>query len=168
MIDSRATEAGEAVRRRRACNGCGERFSTYERVEPAPLRVRKRSGRLEPFDRDKVAAGMARATTNLPLDPRAVPRAVARVEGRLRERGRREVDSGVVGAEVLAALRDLHEVAYVRFASVYKGFTSPDDFHRELATLEKAAPPKPAGTAGGDAAGPANVAAEEAPSPSDP
>lgn len=168
VIDSRITDGGEAIRRRRACHGCDERFSTYERVEPAPLRVRKRSGVVEPFDRDKVAKGIARATTNLPLEPRAIPRAVARVEGRLRDRGLREVDSGVVGAEVLAALHDVHEVAYVRFASVYKGFTTPEDFHRELASLEKAAPPKPAAD-GPSAATPQAIDGDgAAPRPSDP
>ncbi|QBI21293.1 transcriptional repressor NrdR [Egibacter rhizosphaerae] len=145
VIDSRA--AGEAIRRRRACNSCGQRFSTYERVEQTPLRVRKRSGDVEAFDRDKVAKGIARATTNLPLEPGAVRRAVARVEGRLRDSGRREVTSDVVGGEVLAALRELHDVAYMRFASVYKSFTSPEDFHRELASLSTDdEPPEPAST----------------------
>ena len=136
VIDSRTAEEGDAIRRRRACLVCGQRFSTYERVEQAPLQVRKRSGDLEPFDRDKVAKGMVRATKNLMLEPGAVRRAVARVEGRLRDQHRRHVSSEDVGAAVLDALSDLHEVAYLRFASVYKSFTSPEDFHRELAHLE--------------------------------
>src|SRR5690606_13009440 len=133
---------GDAIRRRRECLACQQRFSTYERAEQAPLLIRKRSGSTEPFDRDKVLSGIVRATKNLPLEPNAVRRAVARVEARLRSTGRRELPSEAVGAEVLDALRDLDPVAYVRFASVYKGFTSPEDFVRELASLEKASPPK--------------------------
>jgi transcriptional repressor NrdR len=91
-----------------------------------------------------VLAGVAKATKNLDVDAEEVRRAAARVEAGLRALGGREVGSEAVGAEVLAALRDLDPVAYMRFASVYKGFTSPDDFRRELATLEKEAPPKPA------------------------
>lgn len=143
VIDSRSTDEGQAIRRRRTCGSCGQRFSTYERVEHAPLRVRKRSGTLEPFEREKVAKGIARATKNLPLEPGAVRRAAARVEGRLRERNRREVSSQEVGAEVLDALRDLNEVAYVRFASVYKSFTSPADFQRELERLAAEGTPEP-------------------------
>ena len=137
VIDSRSAQDGHAIRRRRACLACGQRFSTYERVEQAPLLVRKRSGSVEPFDSEKVAKGMARATKNLALEPGAVRRAVAGVEGRLREQHRREVDSETVGAAVLDALRTLHEVAYLRFASVYKSFTRTEDFQRELAALER-------------------------------
>jgi transcriptional repressor NrdR len=144
VIDSRAAEGGAAVRRRRECQACGQRFSTYERAEQSSLVVRKRNGVAEPFDRAKVLAGVAKATKNLDVDHEAIRVATARVEAQLRALGRREVGSEDVGAEVLAALRDLDPVAYVRFASVYKGFTSPDDFRRELATLEKEAPPKPA------------------------
>jgi len=142
VVDSRPVDDGEAIRRRRECLACQQRFSTYERAEQAPLVVRKRSGRTEPFDRDKVLSGIVRATKNLPLEPDAIRRVVARVEARLRATGRRELRSEEVGAEVLDALRDLDPVAYVRFASVYKGFTSPDDFVRELASLEKGTAPK--------------------------
>jgi transcriptional repressor NrdR len=148
VIDSRAAEEGAAVRRRRECRACGQRFSTYERAEQAALLVRKRNGVVEPFDRAKVLAGIAKATKNLDVAPEAVRMAAAQVEAGVRALGRREVGSESVGAEVLVALRDLDHVAYVRFASVYKGFTTPDDFRRELAGLEKLekdAPPKPAG-----------------------
>ncbi|MDQ3029863.1 MAG: transcriptional regulator NrdR, partial [Actinomycetota bacterium] len=128
-------EEGAAIRRRRECAACGQRFSTYERSEQVALGVRKRHGALEPFERTKLAAGIEKATKNLPVEPAAVRQAVTAVENRLRALGRREVASEVVGAEVLAALRDLDRVAYLRFASVYKGFTSTDDFARELATL---------------------------------
>jgi transcriptional repressor NrdR len=143
VIDSRATEDGGAIRRRRVCQSCNQRFSTYERVEQAPLRVCKRGGTVEPFDREKVAKGIARATKNLALEPGAVRRAVAKVEGRLRDANRREVTSAQVGAEVLQALRELHEVAYVRFASVHKSFTSPADFERELQQLQDERPASP-------------------------
>jgi transcriptional repressor NrdR len=145
VVDSRAAEDGTAIRRRRECRACGQRFSTYERAEHSTLMIRKRNGILEPFDRTKVLAGITKATKNLVVDDEDVRRAAARVEAQLRGLGRREIPSEAVGAEVLAALRDLDHVAYMRFASVYKGFTSPDDFRRELASLEKEAPPKPAG-----------------------
>ena len=154
VIDSRSAEEGDAVRRRRACRACGQRFSTYERVEQPVLRVRKRSGDLELFDRDKVASGILRATKNLEIEPGAVRRAVARVEGHLREHHRQEVSSEEVGLEVLLALRELHEVAYLRFASVYKSFTRTEDFERELATLgtqAHAADAPATGAAGHDA-----------------
>lgn len=138
VIDSRATDDGEAIRRRRACQACGQRFSTYERVEQPALRVRKRGGTIEPFDREKVAKGIARAAKNLTLEPGAVRRAVAQVEGRLRDANRRQITSERVGAEVMEALRGLHEVAYLRFASVHKGFTTAEDFDRELQRLSRA------------------------------
>jgi transcriptional repressor NrdR len=144
VVDSRAAEEGAAVRRRRECRACGQRFSTYERAEHSALSVRKRNGVVEPYAPAKVAAGIAKATKNLPVDPEDVRRSAARVEAHLRALGQREVPSEAVGAEVLAVLRGLNPVAYMRFASVYKGFTSPDDFREELANLEKDAPPKPA------------------------
>lgn len=142
VVDSRAAEAGAAIRRRRECTACGQRFSTYERMEPVALTVRKRGGAAEPFRADKVADGMRKAAGSSPLGAEALRQAVARVEGRVRALGRREVDSTIVGTEVLAALADLDPVTALRFASVYKNFTTLEDFADELATLEKAAPPK--------------------------
>jgi transcriptional repressor NrdR len=138
VVDSRATEGGAAIRRRRECLVCGQRFSTYERAEHPALTVRKRSGEAEPFDRDKVAAGIAKASST--LDAQAVRRAAARVEARVRAPGRRVVSSTAIGAAVLEALQELDPVAYMRFASVYKEFTSPEDFARELARLERGEP----------------------------
>jgi transcriptional repressor NrdR len=135
VVDSRGAEAGAAIRRRRQCRACGQRFSTYERIEQAALTVRKHSGAEEPFDQRKLLAGIEKATANLALPEDAPRRAAAQVEARVRALGRREVPSELIGAEVLTALRALHHVAYVRFASVYKGFTSPEDFVRELADL---------------------------------
>jgi transcriptional repressor NrdR len=140
VVDSRAAEQGAAIRRRRECGSCGQRFSTYERPEQLHLAVRKRDGSTEPFLREKVESGVVKATKNLEVDPDAVRRTVARVEARVRALGKREVDSEAIGAEVLDALRDLHEVAYVRFASVHEGFTSPQDFVRALADLEREGP----------------------------
>lgn len=136
VVDSRAAEAGAAIRRRRHCDACDQRFSTYERVEQVALVVAKRDGSIEPYSRAKVMAGFAKATANLDVDADAVSRSAARVEAWVRGLGQRTVPSGVVGEAVLQALRDLDPVAYVRFASVYKGFTSAEDFRRELATLD--------------------------------
>jgi transcriptional repressor NrdR len=144
VVDSRSADGGAAIRRRRECRACGQRFSTYERAEQAPLAVRKRDGELEPYDRTKVLAGIEKATKNLALETDAARRAAAAVEARLRSLGLREVASEAVGAAVLDVLRDLDPVAYMRFASVYKGFQSPEDFRRELAVLEKARPTQPA------------------------
>ena len=143
VVDSRSADAGVAIRRRRECRACGQRFSTYERAEQIGVLIRKRSGIAEPFDVAKVRSGIEKATKNLPVPLGAVDAAVAAVEARVRNSGRRAIPSTELGAEVLAELRKLDPVAYMRFASVYKGFTSPDDFTRELASLEKDTPPKP-------------------------
>lgn len=144
VVDSRPAEEGAAIRRRRECRHCTQRFSTYERIEHRPLSVRKRSGEVQPFDRGRVESGIRKATANLDLEDAALTRAVAQVEARVRARGEREVSSEAIGAEVLEALRDVHHVAYVRFASVYKGFTSTEDFVRELRSLGEE-PPATAG-----------------------
>jgi transcriptional repressor NrdR len=136
VVDSRAVEGGKGVRRRRECRGCGARFSTYERIEQQALCVRKRNGELEPFDAAKLRAGMAKATT-LPIGHVALQQAAARVESRVRALGQSEVTSQQVGEEVLDALRGLDPVAYMRFASVYRGFTSTQDIRRELERLER-------------------------------
>lgn len=140
VIDSRPAEGGEAIRRRRQCLRCEQRFSTYERVERADLMVRKRSGRTQPFDPERIAEGMRRAAANLDIDPERVTLAVAQVEARVRALNQREVGSDQIGQQVLEALRDLHHVAYVRFASVYKGFTSTEDFVKELRELGEEPP----------------------------
>lgn len=135
VVDSRPSEDGRSIRRRRECTACRQRFSTYERVDHAPLMVRKRSGSLQPFDPDRIGGGMHKATANLDLDPDDVRYAAARVEAHLRSMGLSEIGSDVIGGHVLEALRTLHQVAYVRFASVHKSFTSAEDFARELADL---------------------------------
>lgn len=139
VVDSRPADDGGAIRRRRECNGCAQRYSTYERVEHAPLSVRKRSGSQQPFDPDRISEGMHKATANLDIDPAEVRIAAARVEAHLRAMGRKEIGTDEIGGHVLEALRSLHHVAYVRFASVHKSFTSADDFAEALATLDERA-----------------------------
>jgi transcriptional repressor NrdR len=139
VVDSRPADGGSAIRRRRACAACGRRFSTYERVERVGLMVRKRDGTVEPFDREKVANGIAKATKNRPVSIGEVDELVGRVEGRLRRKGP-EVSSDQVGIAVLQQLRKVDEVAYLRFASVYKDFQELTDFERELGTLLKREP----------------------------
>ena len=136
MVDSRQTEDGESIRRRRECEGCGRRFTTFERLEEVPLQVRKRSGEVEPFDASKVAAGVSAACKSRPVDPGQIADLVSGVEDALRAVGR-EVGTDQVGLEVLARLRALDEVAAVRFASVYKGFDTIGDFEREINLLQQ-------------------------------
>ena len=141
VVDSRPADGGSSIRRRRQCNACGRRFSTYERIEDVGLVVRKRDGSRDPFRREKVAAGVLKATKNRPVSDFQVEELVDRVEERLRRKGP-EVTSQQVGIEVLRQLRDLDEVAYLRFASVYKDFKEIADFERELGALLKREPAK--------------------------
>jgi transcriptional repressor NrdR len=134
VVDSRPAEGGEAIRRRRECAACGRRFTTYERVEGADLTVVKRDGTTEPWDRDKVLAGMRKALANRPVSDEQVEALGARIEGRLRRKGPR-VTSQQIGLEVLQQLQRLDQVAYVRFASVYRDFQEVGDFERELGRL---------------------------------
>jgi len=141
VVDSRPTPDGAAIRRRRECRACGVRFTTFERVELPELLVRKRSGVVTPFSRQKVLDGMSRsAKGRVPQEELEV--AAARVEQSLRATGGREVTSEQVGLKVLGQLRYLDDVAYVRFASVYKDFQGPEDFEEALHVLRKDAPPK--------------------------
>jgi transcriptional repressor NrdR len=141
VVDSRPTPGGEAVRRRRACGGCGARFTTFERIEQRPLLVRKRSGALVEFSVERVLDGMARAAKDR-IDRSLLEHAAKDIERALRDARVREVSSEQVGLQVLARLRDLDEVTYVRYASVYKDFQRPEDFEEELSELRKELPPK--------------------------
>lgn len=136
MVDSRTADDGGAIRRRRECLECGRRFTTFERLEEAPLVVVKRSGIREPFARAKVAAGVRAAAKNRPIAPHAIDALVAEIEESLRLEGT-EAPSSRIGLTVLDRLRALDEVAYLRFASVYKGFEGPGDFEREMGLLSK-------------------------------
>jgi transcriptional repressor NrdR len=141
VVDSRQADDGSAIRRRRECLQCGRRFTTFERVEEVPLVVVKRSGEREPFDRLKVVAGLKAACKNRPVDDVTLEALATEVEESLRLDGP-EVTSQQIGLTVLDRLRRVDEVAYVRFASVYKGFDDASDFEREVGLLTKHTDPK--------------------------
>jgi transcriptional repressor NrdR len=141
VVDSRSAEEGGAIRRRRECLACGRRFTTYERLEEVPFVVAKRSGQREPFDRAKIVAGLASAAKNRPVSAADMEGLAADVEEELRLSGT-EVSAQQIGVAVLDRLRLLDEVAYLRFASVYKGFSGAVDFEREAVLLTKATAPK--------------------------
>ncbi len=132
VIDSRETDDGRAIRRRRSCTACSRRFTT---VESAVLLVVKRSGVLEPFNRDKVIGGVRRACQGRPVDEDALAILAQQVEDSLRASGCAEIPSQEVGLAILGPLRDLDEVAFLRFASVYRSYTSADDFLNEIIAL---------------------------------
>jgi transcriptional repressor NrdR len=132
VIDSRTGEDGAAIRRRRACPACGRRFTTQETVI---LTVAKRSGVTEPFNRDKIVRGVRRACQGRPVSEDQLALLAQQVEDTIRTRGSGEVPSHEVGLAILGPLRDLDEVAYLRFASVYRGFESLSDFEGEIAAL---------------------------------
>lgn len=134
VVDSRSAEQGTAIRRRRECRSCRRRFTTFERVEGIGLTVRKRDGSREPWDREKVLAGIRKAIVNRPVSDVQVEQIVDRIEGRMRRRGP-EVTSQQIGLEVLQHLQRVDQVAYMRFASVYKDFQQLTDFERELGIL---------------------------------
>ena len=143
VVDSRSADGGAAIRRRRECLACGRRYTSFERVEDVGLVVVKRDGSKDPFDRAKLESGILKAIKNRPVSPEQVERVVDRVEERLRRKGP-EVTSQAVGVEVLASLAKLDQVAYMRFASVYKDFQEITDFQSELdVLLEKKTPAKP-------------------------
>jgi transcriptional repressor NrdR len=141
VVDSRLADDGTAIRRRRECATCGRRFTTFERIEEAALMVVKRSGDREPFDRSKVVAGVRAATKNRPVSAEAMDALAGEVEEAMRLLGS-EPTSQQIGVAVLERLRRLDEVAYLRFASVYKGFEDVGDFEREVGLLSKATEPK--------------------------
>lgn len=140
VIDSRPAEGGSAIRRRRSCSECGSRFTTYERGS-ALLLVRKRNGQLQTFSPEKLSAGVMAAVADRPVSVQAVADLVEGIEAAVSSQPG-PVPSEEIGRRVLAGLRDLDEVAYLRFASVYKDFQHAKDFEREMATLgESAAAP---------------------------
>ena len=135
VIDSRSTEDGAAIRRRRQCESCSTRFTTIERLESVVLSVIKRDGRRVPYDRSKVEAGVQAACKGRPIEPGDVASLADRVEERLAV-SKGDVTADEVGQVVLGELRELDRVAAVRFASVYKSFDDPQDFEREVQLLE--------------------------------
>jgi transcriptional repressor NrdR len=134
VIDSRPADRGSAIRRRRECLACGRRYTTFERIEDVGLSVLKREGSREPYERAKVVSGIRKAIVNRPVTEEQVAVAADRIEARMRRKGP-DVTSQQVGLEVLVELRKLDEVAYMRFASVYKDFQGITDFERELGQL---------------------------------
>src|SRR6516165_857729 len=135
VIDSRTADDGTAIRRRRSCPACGRRFTTQETVI---LTVAKRSGVTEPFNRDKIIRGVRRACQGRPVSEDQLALLAQQVEETIRSRGSGEIPSHEVGLAILGPLRDLDEVAYLRFASVYRGFESLRDFEQEIAALRAA------------------------------
>jgi len=142
VVDSRLADDGAAIRRRRECLGCNRRFTTFERVDEVPFVVVKRSGERVPFDRTKVAAGIRAAAKNRPVTDEQVEAVTAEIEDSLRVEGT-DVSSERIGVAVLGRLRSLDEVAYVRFASVYKDFDDARDFEREVGLLSSEDPRSP-------------------------
>ena len=134
VVDSRASDDGSAIRRRRSCAECGRRFTT---VESAVLAVVKRNGVTEPFSREKVMKGVRRSCQGRQVDEDALAKLAAAVEDTVRASGSAEIPSHEVGLAILGPLRELDEVAYLRFASVYRSFESADDFQREIDDLRK-------------------------------
>ena len=137
VIDSRLTQEGDVIRRRRECLQCHRRFTTYERAEEALPMVVKKDGRRESFDRMKIVAGLKRACEKRPVGIEAIEGVIDRIERALQERGDKEVPSSVVGEAVMRDLHGLDTVAYVRFASVYRSFQDIGEFMEELEQLIK-------------------------------
>jgi transcriptional repressor NrdR len=138
VIDSRDTESGAAIRRRRECESCDQRFTTFERIEGVPVVVLKRDGAREAFDRAKIVGGIAKACKNRPVSDEAMRGICDEIEELARERGG-EISSNDIGREVLGRLSALDEVAYVRFASVYREFSDVAEFERVIEELARAA-----------------------------
>lgn len=135
VLDSRPAQEGAAIRRRRECLACKRRFTSYERVEEPPLWVVKKDGRREAFDRAKILKGLLTAAEKRPVSLERLEAVVDSVEREIRDTARGEVSTRIIGEAVIVRLRDLDEVAYVRFASVYRQFTDIEGFRRELERL---------------------------------
>jgi len=140
--DSRPTEDSAAIRRRRVCPQCGQRFTTFERVQLRELTVLKRNGRRTPFDRDKLLRSVQIALRKRPVDPDRIDQMVSGIVRRLESAGDEEVTSEMVGELVMDGLKQLDDVAYVRFASVYRNFRDPKDFEDVLGELADGERPK--------------------------
>lgn len=136
VIDSRLVAEGNQVRRRRECNACSERFTTYETAELVMPRVVKQGGTREPFDDNKLRSGMMRALERRPVSMEQIEAAISRICQRLRATGEREIASRMVGELVMEELRELDQVAFVRFASVYRSFQDISEFRKEIDRLQ--------------------------------
>ena len=141
VIDSRTSKDGREIRRRRVCEGCERRFTTYERIDDALPMVIKADGRREPFDRDKVEAGLKRAIGKRPVSIETVAELAEQVEREVCELGAKEIHSRQIGECLLPRLRELDEVSYVRYASIYRDFRDIDEFITELGAVIRARQP---------------------------
>jgi transcriptional repressor NrdR len=135
VVDSRMAKEGEVIRRRRECLACRRRYTTYERVEEILPMVVKKDGRRESFDRTKILAGLKKACEKRPISTATIEAVTDRIEKRIQEMGETEIESRIVGEELMKELHQLDQVAYVRFASVYREFKDIDQFMDELKTL---------------------------------
>jgi transcriptional repressor NrdR len=140
VLDSRSIREGEAIRRRRECMQCGRRFTTHEEIEETQLRIVKKDGRRESFDRAKIMRGLTLACHKRPISVDTLERVVDEIERRVHERGEREVSASVVGEMVVDALRGLDPVAYVRFASVYREFQDATQFREIVDVMREEQP----------------------------
>jgi transcriptional repressor NrdR len=137
VVDSRMAKEGQVIRRRRECLSCKRRYTTYERVEESLPMVAKKDTRREPFDRVKILNGLKKACEKRPISVATIEAVTDRIEKRVQEMGETEVQSRIVGEEVMKELHDLDQVAYVRFASVYREFKDIDQFMDELKALAR-------------------------------
>lgn len=137
VVDSRPTEEGTLIRRRRECIACGRRFTTYEQVEVVPMTVKKRSGGIEVFDRNKILNGLLKSCEKRPVSLEAMEAIADDIEVTLQSKMIKQISSEEIGEMILDRLKDLDEVAYVRFASVYRQFQDIDSFMSELEALRK-------------------------------
>lgn len=142
VIDTRPSEDGSAIRRRRECLGCGKRFTTHERLEEMPVRVVKKNGRREPFDRSKILNGVTRAVEKRTFSVEAVETLVDEIEREILDQSDREISTRDIGDLVMVKLRAVDEVAYVRFASVYREYRALEEFINEIRTFTPAFNPK--------------------------
>ncbi len=136
MIDSRASREGSTIRRRRECLKCNHRFTTYEEIEHEGLMIIKRDGRREEFSREKLLSGIRKACQKRPISPKAIEELVEKIVDEITDKYDREVPGIAVGERVMEGLRELDQVAFVRFASVYRRFEEADEFVREVKKLE--------------------------------
>lgn len=148
VVDSRAAEGGSAIRRRRECLNCKQRFTTFEKMEEIPITVVKKNQEREPLDRGKILAGLIRATVKRPIAREELEKVVDDIETDLRNQFKYEVSSREIGEMALKRLRKMDKVAYVRFASVYRDFKDIEEFTKELAKLHKTFAPKRSKTGG--------------------
>ena len=136
MIDSRASREGATIRRRRQCIACGNRFTTYEEIERAGLLVLKRDGRHEEFSKDKLMSGLKKACQKRPISPKVIEDLIEKIVNEVTDKYEREVPAEVIGKLVMEGLRATDDVAYVRFASVYRRFQEATDFVHEVKKME--------------------------------